>query len=192
MASRTLCRAAFRRNAFPLGVGLTSGLVFLHQQPPLRLDAIANAPVSRRPFSDKPGPDQRKDRLDPEVIKQLSGGSLAGSPRALPSIFKDLNLRVESGFLTGLLVSVFSKTLVLLIGIGIVSIQVLCYGPILPTPALPTDTSQVAARYGIDLVGQFKLRKRVESSQILSALRYNPAFKIAFGVTFALSAFMSF
>jgi len=154
-------------------VGLTSGLVLLHQQPPLRLDAIANAPISRRPFSDKPGPGQRKDRLDPEVIKQLSGGSLAG-------------------FLTGLLVSVFSKTLVLLIGIGIVSIQVLCYGPILPTPALPTDTSQVAARYGIDLVGQFKLRKRVESSRILSALRYNPAFKIAFGVTFALSAFMSF
>ncbi|KAK0622862.1 hypothetical protein B0T14DRAFT_564274 [Immersiella caudata] len=154
MASRTLCRAAFRRNALPLGVGLTSGLVLLHQQRPLRLDAISNAPISRRPFSDKPGPGQRKDRLSPEVIKQLSGGSLAG-------------------FLTGLLVSVFSKTLVLLIGIGIVSIQ-------------------VAARYGIDLVGQFKLKKRVESSRILTSLRYNPAFKIAFGVTFALSAFMSF
>jgi uncharacterized membrane protein (Fun14 family) len=135
-------------------VGLTSGLVLLHQQPPLRLDAIASTPIPRRQFSDKPDPGRRKDGLSPEVIKQLSGGSLAG-------------------FLTGLVVSVFSKTLVLLIGIGIVSIQ-------------------VAARYGIDLVGQFKLRKRLESSRILSALRYNPTFKIAFGVTFALSAFMSF
>jgi len=41
-------------------------------------------------------------------------------------------------------------------------------------------------------MGHFELKKRLESSRILSALRYNPAFKIAFGVTFALSAFMSF
>ncbi|KAK0645874.1 hypothetical protein B0T16DRAFT_148305 [Cercophora newfieldiana] len=152
MASRTLCRAALQRNAFPLGVGLTSGLVLLHHQPPLRLDSVATAPpVPRRQFSDRP---KRKDHLNPEVLKQLSSGSL-------------------SGFLAGLLVSVFSKTLVLIIGVGIVFIQ-------------------VAARYGIDLVGPLKLKKRVESSRILTALRYNPTFKIAFGVTFALSAFMSF
>lgn len=120
----------------------------------MRFDAVASAPASRLNYSDKPSSGRRKDGLSPEVIKQLSGGSL-------------------SGFLTGLLVSVFSKTLVLLIGIGIVSIQ-------------------VASHYGLDLVKYLKLKNRVESSKILTGLRYNPAFKIAFGVTFALSAFMSF
>ena len=57
---------------------------------------------------------------------------------------------------------------------------------------ITNTTFQVAARYGIDVVGSLKLRKRLESSRILTALRYNPTFKIAFGVTFALSAFMSF
>ncbi|KAK5663916.1 hypothetical protein OQA88_127 [Cercophora sp. LCS_1] len=153
MAAMPLCRAALRRNALPLGVGLTSGLVLLHRQQPIRLDAIpATNTANLRQFS--ASPNQKKDRLDPEVIKQLSGGSL-------------------SGFVTGLLVSVFSKTLVLLLGISIVLIQ-------------------VASRYGIDVIEQLRLKKRVQSSPILAALRYNPTFKIAFGVTFALSAFMSF
>jgi hypothetical protein len=89
---------------------------------------------------------------------------------------------------------VFSKTLVLLIGIGIVSIQVICYCYSKPRRYLliTTDFPQVASHYGLDLVKHLKLKNRVESSRILTALRYNPAFKIAFGVTFALSAFMSF
>lgn len=141
----------------------------------MRFDAVASAPASRLNYSDKPSSGRRKDGLSPEVIKQLSGGSL-------------------SGFLTGLLVSVFSKTLVLLIGIGIVSIQVILYHYSKPRRHLliTADFSQVASHYGLDLVKYLKLKNRVESSKILTGLRYNPAFKIAFGVTFALSAFMSF
>jgi hypothetical protein len=50
----------------------------------------------------------------------------------------------------------------------------------------------VAAKYGIDLVHQFRLKERVRSSRILSALRHNTPFKLSFGVTFALSAFAHF
>ncbi|KAK3357709.1 hypothetical protein B0T25DRAFT_167591 [Lasiosphaeria hispida] len=155
MAHVAFCRGALRRNALPLGLGLTSGLVLLNRQQPMRFDAIASSPpLTKRPFSEGPSPGQKKERLNPEIIKQLSGGSLGG-------------------FLTGLLVSVFSKTLVLLIGLGIVFIQ-------------------VAAHYGVDVVDQLKLKKRIRSSRILAALNHNPTFKIAFGVTFAMSAFMSF
>jgi hypothetical protein len=57
---------------------------------------------------------------------------------------------------------------------------------------LTVVTLKVAARYGINVVDHVQLKKRVQDSRILAALRYNPTFKIAFGVTFALSAFMSF
>jgi hypothetical protein len=50
----------------------------------------------------------------------------------------------------------------------------------------------VAAKYGIDLVHQFRLKERVRSSRILSALRHNTPSKLSFGVTFALSAFAHF
>jgi hypothetical protein len=50
--------------------------------------------------------------------------------------------------------------------------------------------AQVAARYGIDVVGSLRIRKR--TSRILTALYENPALKLSFGATFALSAFMHF
>lgn len=69
--------------------------------------------------------------------------------------------------------SVFSRTLVLLVGLGVVAVQ-------------------VAARYGVDLIARAGLRQKIESSRVLAALRRNPTFKLSFGVTFALAAFMQF
>lgn len=58
---------------------------------------------------------------------------------------------------------------------------------------LTKDTKkQVASRYGINLVDMLHLRNRVNSSKILKALQHKVAFKLAFGITFALSAFMTF
>ncbi|KAK1768642.1 hypothetical protein QBC33DRAFT_535661 [Phialemonium atrogriseum] len=145
MAALSMCRSALRRNVVPLSLGLSAGAMMISRQTPLRFDS---RPAARSMSSG------RKDRLDPEVIKQLSGGSL-------------------SGFFLGLVVSVFSKTLVLLVGLSITAVQ-------------------VASRFGIDIVGWLNLRKRVESSRILSSLVKRPAFGISFGLTFALSAFMSF
>lgn len=53
-------------------------------------------------------------------------------------------------------------------------------------------TKQIAKRYGIDIVKTLKLRQYMESSRIIGALRNKTAFKLSFGLTFALSAFMSF
>lgn len=96
----------------------------------------------------------KKETLDPELMKQLSGGSVAG-------------------FVAGLLVSVFSRTLVLLLGISVVVLQ-------------------VAARYGINIVDQLRLKQRVGNSRVLAALERDPAFKLTFGLFFALSAFTQF
>ncbi|KAI1322818.1 hypothetical protein F5Y16DRAFT_385515 [Xylariaceae sp. FL0255] len=93
--------------------------------------------------------------LDPELLKQLSGGSV-------------------TGLLAGLLVSVFSRTLVLLFGLSVVVVQ-------------------VAARYGINIVDQLRLKQRLgNKSRIIAALEKDPAFKVTFGAFFALSAFMQF
>lgn len=100
-----------------------------------------------------------------------------------------------------MLVSVFSKTLVLLTGVAIVVVQVsfLSASPCTGIRRTFADGSlmgrqqqQVASRYGVDILGMLKLRQRVESSRILSALSRNPSFKLAFGTTFALAAFMQF
>ncbi|KAK3313450.1 hypothetical protein B0H66DRAFT_594342 [Apodospora peruviana] len=153
MATIPLYRAALRRSAVPLSLSAGLGLAMASRQQPMRFDAVysAPAPAAGRQYSQEP---KRKDMLDPEVVKQLSGGSL-------------------SGFVAGLLVSVFSKSLVLLIGTSIV-------------------LSQVAKRYGIDIVRTLRVRKYLESSRILAALQNKTAFKLSFGLTFALSAFMSF
>ncbi|ROV98983.1 hypothetical protein VSDG_03755 [Cytospora chrysosperma] len=152
MATIALCRGALRRSAAPITLGLSTGLYLANRQRPMRLDALSTS-RSSSPATERIAA-QSDDWLDPEIIKQLSGGSLAG-------------------FLTGLVVSVFSKTLVLLTGVAIVAIQ-------------------VASRWGVDLLGMLRLRQRIEASRVLSSLNRNPTFKLAFGSTFALAAFMQF
>lgn len=80
MAAATLCRSALRRSAAPLTLGLSTGLLLAHRQHqrhPIRLDALPasrpNSPATNRAVAES------EDWLDPEVIRQLSGGSLAGT-----------------------------------------------------------------------------------------------------------------
>lgn len=70
MAALSMCRSALRRNVVPLSLGLSAGAMMISRQTPLRFDS---RPAARSMSSG------RKDRLDPEVIKQLSGGSLSGT-----------------------------------------------------------------------------------------------------------------
>ncbi|EPE07058.1 fun14 family protein [Ophiostoma piceae UAMH 11346] len=92
--------------------------------------------------------------LNPEFAAEVSKGSVIG-------------------FAIGLLVSTFSKSLVLLLGLAI-------------------TLQSVAARAGIDLVHYFKLKERFSSSRVLTALSEHTAFKLAFGVCFMLSSVMHF
>ncbi|KAI8963557.1 hypothetical protein F5Y11DRAFT_143507 [Daldinia sp. FL1419] len=151
MSARLLMRTRtfMPRHALGAGiVGLSLGTsMATFRQPKLRLDA-RDTP---RPMSNLP---PTKERLDPELLKQLSGGSIAG-------------------FISGLLISIFSRTLVLLVGLSAVVVQ-------------------VASRYGLDLVQQLKLKQRLGNSRILNALEKNPAFNLSFGLFFAASAFMQF
>lgn len=155
MATRLLGRRLlFSWHLVPVTLGVTSGALLLSKQTPYRLDALSPAPSSRGTSRAGPPPPPLADGLNDNTIKQLSGGSLAG-------------------FLSGLLVSIFSRTLVVLIGLSIVVVQ-------------------VASRYGIDLARYLRLKERAQSSKILTSLSHNTPFKLSFGLTFAMAAFMQF
>ncbi|KAI1213408.1 uncharacterized protein F4807DRAFT_264326 [Annulohypoxylon truncatum] len=149
MSARLLGRIRLPRHALGAGiVGLSLGTsLTTFKQPKLRLDARETP----RPISSLP---PAKERLNPELLKQLSGGSV-------------------TGFVSGILISIFSRTLVLLLGVSVVIVQ-------------------IASRYGLDIVQQLRLKQRVGNSRVLAALEKDPAFKLSFGLFFAMSAFMQF
>jgi len=146
-------RPLFRPQTIGLGLGLS--LVTFHglQQRPIRLDS---GPVLSGDYhrSNAQTPFVRNGQLNPGAVRQISSGSIIG-------------------LCTGLLVSTFSKPLALLIGLGVVIVQ-------------------VASRYGINVIPYNKLQRYVTSINLRSAVQDNVAFKISFGTTFALAAFMQF
>ncbi|KAG9246374.1 hypothetical protein BJ878DRAFT_497381 [Calycina marina] len=77
------------------------------------------------------------------------------------------------GLVSSLTVSKFSKTLAILLGLIVVGVQ-------------------VAASYGINVTPYGRLQKYVKSIDLRSAVQDNVAFKLSFGSTFALAAFMQF
>jgi len=77
------------------------------------------------------------------------------------------------GLCAGLAVSTFSKPLTLLIGLVVIAVQ-------------------VASRYGINVVPYQRLQKYFTSIDLRSAVQDNVAFKLSFGTTFAMAAFMQF
>lgn len=134
------------QRALGAGVGLSIGsIMILRHQPKVRMDSRA---VPRPSVSAV----TKQESLDPDLMKQLSGGSVAG-------------------FLSGLLIGVFSRTLVMLLGVAAVVVQ-------------------LVSRYGINLIEQLRLKRRVGNSRVLAALQKDPVFKLSFGVFFAMSAFM--
>ncbi|KAI2639512.1 hypothetical protein GGS26DRAFT_586965 [Hypomontagnella submonticulosa] len=99
MSARLLTRTLAPRHALGAGiVGLSLGTsMATFRQPRLRLDARDTPrPMSSRPPS--------KEKLDPELLKQLSGGSV-------------------TGFVSGVIIGIFSRTLVLLLGLSVVILQ---------------------------------------------------------------------
>lgn len=78
-----------------------------------------------------------------------------------------------TGLVAGLGLATFSKTLVLLVGLLVAGVQ-------------------TAESYGIHLVPYKTLQSYVKSVDLRSAVQDNAAFKISFGLMFALSAFAEF
>ncbi|KAI1497511.1 hypothetical protein F5X99DRAFT_412995 [Biscogniauxia marginata] len=171
--TRALLRHLRPSPILALGVGFGGGLVLGHARTrsrPLRMDARATprptttTTTTTTTSATTSGAERSREGegegelgggvLNAELMRQLSGGSV-------------------TGFVSGLLVSVFSRTLVLLLGFSIVIVQ-------------------VASRYGINLVQQLRVKERVGKSRVLAALERDPAFKLSFGLFFAMSAFMQF
>lgn len=92
--------------------------------------------------------------MNPQAIKQISFGSLVG-----------LGL--------GVLVSAFSRMLVLVVGVGVV-------------------LGQYAARKGYNIIPVERLQRHFKNVNLRSAINDNAAFKISFGLMFALTAFGEF
>lgn len=76
---RTTLGHTLRRTAFPISLGLgTSGLIALHTHKPLRFDSVTTTTSTQTRTLSSGREPKRKDFLDPDTVKQLSGGSLAG------------------------------------------------------------------------------------------------------------------
>ncbi|KAL1899475.1 hypothetical protein Sste5346_002873 [Sporothrix stenoceras] len=111
---------------------------------------------------------------DSSSVPAVSSRSSSSGAHGLPinaEVVGEVSKGSVIGFLTGLFVSTFSRTLVLLLGLAIAF-------------------QSLAARAGIDIPQYLQLKERFNASRILTALSEHTAFKLAFGITFAMSAFM--
>jgi hypothetical protein len=151
-------RAALKRPVM-VAFGLTASLPLLHSSSVIRLDSSPysppNADFSSSPYShsrDAKTPLTRDGKsLNPAAVKQISLGSILGLG-------------------AGLLVSAFSTSLTLFLGLGIVAWQ-------------------LAARRGYNFIPVERLQRYFTSIDLRSAINDNVAFKISFGLIFALTAF---
>ncbi|KEF61492.1 uncharacterized protein A1O9_03059 [Exophiala aquamarina CBS 119918] len=147
-----------------IAFGLSISVPFLQPRPVVRLDSSPYSPPGdSASFSSSPYTHSRDAKtpltkdgktLNPAAVKQISLGAILGLG-------------------AGVLVSAFSTSLTLLIGLGIV-------------------LSQVAARKGYNVIPIDRLQSYVKNINLRSAINDNLAFKISFGLMFALAAFGDF
>jgi len=90
-----------------------------------------------------------------------------------PNGVKQISTGSIIGLCVGLAVSTFSRSLAVLLGLLVVGLQ-------------------WASSYGINVIPYQKLQKSVTSIDLRSVVQDNVAFKLSFGTTFALAAFMHF
>ncbi|KAJ4302933.1 hypothetical protein N0V90_001824 [Kalmusia sp. IMI 367209] len=95
----------------------------------------------------------------------------SGAPN--PRAIRQISLGSILGVIAGLGISVFSKPLAILIGLGIVCVQFL-------------------ENRGIHLIPYSFLQRRFKETNVRSLVQDNVAFKLSFGATFALAAFAEF
>jgi hypothetical protein len=89
-------------------------------------------------------------------------------------------------------VSTFSKSLALLIGLLVVGMQVINLFLLSLLEESHIDTLQWAASCGINVLPYSKLQRYVTNLDLRSAMQDNVAFKLSFGTTLTVAAFMHF
>ncbi|KAJ4987462.1 FUN14 family protein [Stagonosporopsis vannaccii] len=95
----------------------------------------------------------------------------SGAPN--PKAVRQISMGSILGVIGGLGVSVFSKPLAILLGLGIVALQF------------------IESR-GIHIIPYSYLQRRFKSTNVRSLVQDDVAFKLSFGLTFALAAFAEF
>jgi len=135
-----------------LAVGLVPAacLGYAFPQRPLRCDAFPSP--SKRSESSISGQTLGDFQRSDHVVRQISSGSLAG-------------------FGTGLVVALFSRTLVIISGLCALTLHVAC-------------------RFGLDISRGIGLKDRVMRSPIWKKSIGNPWFSGMFSLTFTLAAFV--
>ncbi|KAF2474328.1 uncharacterized protein BDR25DRAFT_301723 [Lindgomyces ingoldianus] len=96
----------------------------------------------------------------------------ASTGRPNPNV-RQISLGSILGVLGGLGVSVFSRPLAVLIGLGVVFVQFL-------------------ESRGIHIIPYSYIQRRFDNTNVRSLVQDNVAFKLSFGITFALAAFAEF
>jgi len=96
----------------------------------------------------------RNGNMNPKTVRHISSGSIIG-------------------LCAGLVVSTFSRSLALILGLLVVGVQ-------------------WASSYDIWVLPYDKLQRYVTTFDLRSAIQDNAAFKVSFGATFILAAFMQF
>ncbi|KAI9890240.1 MAG: hypothetical protein M1814_004402 [Vezdaea aestivalis] len=88
-----------------------------------------------------------------------------------PSRVRQMSTGSILGLVAGIAVGTFSKTIAFFIGIGVIGVQ-------------------WAASYGVNLIPYNKIQRYIKGVNLRSLMQENAAFKVAFGSTFALAAFV--
>jgi hypothetical protein len=95
-----------------------------------------------------------------------------------------------TGLCAGLVVSTFSRSLALILGLLVIGVQVNTINFLREKNKL--IKKKYASSRGINILPYDRLQRYVNGIDLRSAVQDNMAFKISFGTTFALAAFMHF
>lgn len=101
------------------------------------------------------------------------------------------NALVTIGVLGGVAVSTFSKTLATLLGLLVFGLQV-CRNVDEDKRQAMLIFTQYLASYGYNIVPTTRIQRYVKGIDLRSAVEDNVAFKLSFGLTFALASLASF
>ena len=101
------------------------------------------------------------------------------------------NAPVTTGLLGGVAVSTFSKTLAMLFGLLVFGVQVYRSAHEEEREA-KLMFAQYMASQGYNIIPTTKLQRYVKGIDLRSAVEDNVAFKLSFGLTFALASVASF
>ncbi|EXJ83709.1 hypothetical protein A1O1_07333 [Capronia coronata CBS 617.96] len=163
-------QSALLKRPILVAFGLSLSIPFLQPRPITRLDT---SPYSPQPSSSQAAPFSSSSSASYTHSRDAKTPLTKDGKTLNPAAVKQISLGAILGLGAGVLLSAFSRSLTLVLGLGIV-------------------VWQYAARKGYNFIPVDRLQRNVKNVNLRSAINDNVAFKISFGLMFALSAFGEF